>query len=260
MQNKITVIGSGNVATHLAVALHNKGFIINQVYSKSIENAKILAEKVNANPIDNLQNLNSDFSVGIVAISDNAIKNVVANISHKDKLWVHTSGTTPLKTLTRQFKNCGVIYPLQTFSKQKQIDFLQVPFFVEANNIESLETIKSIVSKLSLNCTEANSKTRKALHVAAVFACNFTNHLYAVSESILKEHNLNFNLLKPLIKETVDKAMIMEPSLAQTGPAVRQDYLIIREHKKFLNYKKQYKRLYKNLSESIILDNKKSNA
>ncbi len=123
-----------------------------------------------------------------------------------------------------------------------------------------MEQIKLLVNQLSQNCIVADSKTRKALHVSAIFACNFTNHLYAVSSSILKDHNLSFDYLKPLIKETVDKAMLMEPKQAQTGPAVRNDFLIIREHKKFLNYKKQYKRLYKNLSESIILDNKKVDA
>lgn len=257
---QVTIIGSGNVATHLALALFNKGIVIHQIYSKSLVNAQILAKHVNAEAINDFSQLNNNFSVGIVAVSDAAIKKTIALIPHKDKLWLHTSGTTAVKVFARNYKNYGVLYPLQTFSKNKKIDFSQIPFFIEANNNESLEQIKLLVNQLSQNCIVADSKTRKALHVAAVFACNFTNHLYAVSSSILKDHNLSFDYLKPLIKETVDKAMLMEPKQAQTGPAVRNDFLIIREHKKFLNYKKQYKRLYKNLSESIILDNKKVDA
>jgi predicted short-subunit dehydrogenase-like oxidoreductase (DUF2520 family) len=247
----IVLIGAGNVALHMGKALLAADFKILQVYSKTQEHAEKTATLLGAQAITSLQEINKNVAMGIVAVKDQALRKVLQTLPFHDKLWVHTSGTTSLKVIARIFPNSGVIYPLQTFSAAKEINFKEVPLFIEASNDESLRQIQLVCNAISEHVAVADSNTRKAMHVAAVFACNFTNHLYALAGNILQEKKISFDVLKPLILETVQKLDTLDPLEAQTGPAARGDKNIIREHRSFLKEKKMLKKIYTVLSESI---------
>src|SRR5690606_37608456 len=160
--------------------------------------------------------------ITLISVTDNAIEQVSGAIPYNDSLVVHTSGTTALEVLNDKNRK-GVFYPLQTFSKNKEIDFKEVPLCLEAENEVYLNELKNLAKQLSDNVFEISSEQRKSLHVAAVFVSNFTNHLYSIGNEICNENNISFNILKPLIKETADKINYLSPKEAQTGPAVRFD-------------------------------------
>ncbi len=248
---KIVVLGSGNVATQLSQALHNAGEEIIQVYSKHFSNAKELASKVNANAIDNLLHVNAFADVYLIAVKDDAILEVSKALKSFKGVIVHTSGATGINIFRNEIENFGVFYPLQTFSKNRNVDFNQVPVCIEANNLSSLEFLKTLASKLGDRIFEINSEERKSLHLAAVFACNFSNHLYALAADVLEEKNLDFDLLRPLITETSVKVMDSLPADVQTGPAIRFDESTIKDHLALLKHSADLKEIYQRLTDSI---------
>jgi len=246
----ISIIGSGNVATHLALHLKKTGYKIGTVYSRNIANAKELASKVDAKAVDKIDKINTDSDIYIISVSDSVVSSIVKQITFEPKLIVHTTGSIDINVLAR-FKNYGVLYPLQTFTKSKNIDVSKVPFCIEANNAEVLQQIKELADSLSDSVYELNSNQRLQCHIAAVFANNFTNYMFAVAESILQEKNIPFEIIKPLIQETVDKIMQISPHQAQTGPAVRNDKITIDKHIEIIK-NKDFKKLYSFVSDSII--------
>lgn len=247
----ITFIGAGNVATHLAKAFFFEDFEIEQVYSNNIDNALALADEVNSIAIDNVINLNSNSDLYIVAIKDDAIENVLQQIIDKNIFIVHTSGSIPITVFEQTgFNNYGIFYPLQTFSKLKAINLLDVPFCIEANEQEDI--LVELANKLSNSVHRVDSEQRKKLHLAAVFACNFTNHMYAIAEDLCLKNNVNFNILKPLIRETAEKITLNHAKDVQTGPAKRKDEKIIENHIEQLSDSKSYQDIYKLITESII--------
>jgi len=246
----ISIIGSGNVATHLALHLKKTGHKIGTVYSRNIANAKELASKVDSKAVDNITAINTDSDIYIISVSDSAVTSIIKQITFDPKLIVHTTGSIDINILAR-FKNYGVLYPLQTFTKSKNIDVSKVPFCIEANNAGVLQQIKELADSLSNSVYELNSNQRLQCHIAAVFANNFTNHMFAVAESILQEKNIPFEIIKPLIQETVDKIMQISPQQAQTGPAVRNDKITIDKHIEIIK-NKDFKKLYSFVSDSII--------
>lgn len=250
-KQSIVIIGAGNVATHLATAFKAANYTILQVYSRTEKNAIALAKKVNATYTNNIKHLSKDADMYIVALTDDAARMIVKKINVENKILLHTSGSLPMDMLNTSALNIGVIYPLQTLSKGKKVDVSTIPFCIEANNTKTLATLKQLTNAISKNVSVIDTKQRLALHVAAVFACNFTNHFYAIASDILKQHKINFKLIQPLIAETAEKIKYASPAEMQTGPAIRGDKKTIEAHLNFLKNEK-YKTLYKIISKSIV--------
>lgn len=250
---KISFIGSGNVATHLAQALFVLEHKIVQVYSQNIQNAQVLAQQVNAKPVDVLAAL-LPADLYIIAVTDAAIGQLsteLAKLELKGAV-VHTSGSTDISILKNVGSQYGVFYPLQTFSKTSNINFKIIPLLLEASNIELLNQLDQLASQLSDQVYHYNSEQRRSLHLSAVIACNFSNYLYSVANQYLEQQGVDFNLLKPLIMETVHKIQQHAPANVQTGPAIRQDYAILAMHESMLTSQPALQQLYRLLSEGII--------
>ncbi len=252
---RITLIGSGNVATHFGAALKNAGHHIVQVYSPTQHNADLLAYHLGAEAISNLDGISPETDMFIISVKDDAIENIAQQLSSYQILTVHTSGATSLQSIAQYNKHSGVIYPLQTFSKTREVDFRKVPLCVEGNTDLVHAELKILAHNLSLNVFDVDSHQRKILHLAAVFACNFPNNLYAIAQQLLAGHHLDFNLLRPLILETAQKVQHNFPAEVQTGPAVRRDEKTMQAHLALLP-DDDLKQVYEALSQSIIkLDN-----
>ena len=248
---KLSIIGSGNVAQHLIVALQNSiingsNFELVQVFARQ---KATVSHLLDFNKItDNWKTL-AEADLYIIAISDNAISTVSKQIPFKNKLVVHTSGSLPLDALDSNNRK-GVFYPLQTFSEGKAINFKTIPICLESQNATDFQLLQKVGHAISEAVFAINSEQRKALHVAAVFVNNFTNHLYKIGNDICIENNVPFEILKPLIQETTEKIMKLSPNDAQTGPAIRNDTTTINTHLEFLSDENQ-KNIYKILTQSI---------
>lgn len=248
----IVLLGSGNVATHLGRAFKMAGQTIVQVWSRNIDHAKELADSLASVAVSDIGDVNLSADLYIMAVKDGAIRTLAAGLNLGDKLIVHTSGSTRLEVLKGVSSRIGVFYPLQTFSKSKAVDFRQIPIAIEANSVEDYAVIKSIADRLTEKVIELSSAQRKTLHVAAVFACNFTNHLFAISQELLHKDNLDFDLLRPLIAETAGKIQLNDPESVQTGPAIREDQETINSHLEMLQENTELMEIYKKLSQSIV--------
>jgi len=252
MIQKITLIGAGNMATCLGKSLKKNGFDILQVYSRTEKSAKTLAEKINTKYTCNTDNLDLSADLIIISIKDDAIGGMLEKIKNKKLKIVHTSGSIPMQVLEKHSSCCGVFYPVMTLSKNRDIDFSDIPLCLEADSNKFLSELMEMAGKISSQVLEIHSKERKILHMAAVFANNFVNHFYDISDNILKENGLSFDLLKPLIRETASKITEIPPHDAQTGPARRCDKSIIARHMKLLENNSERKKIYKFVTESII--------
>jgi predicted short-subunit dehydrogenase-like oxidoreductase (DUF2520 family) len=250
---KIAIIGSGNLAQHLISACE---------IAPEIELVQVFARNKNSiNHLINPEKIISDFEdlqlvdLYIIAVSDNAIANVSAQIPFKNRLVAHTSGSVSLEDLNENNRK-GVFYPLQTFTKSKKIDFSQIPICIESENATDFQLLEKVAQSISQKVFAINSQQRKSLHVAAVFVCNFVNHLYEIGNEICIDNKVPFEILKPLIMETADKINTILPIDAQTGPAKRNDTQTINSHLNFLEDENQ-KEIYKLLTKSIIDNGKK---
>ena len=244
----IILIGSGNVSTHLGLSLVRQGYRIKQVWSKQLINANILAEKLNSTSTDNLNNI-KDANLYIVSVKDDVLKSLIQELNVNNI--VHTSGSIGLEVFENKVRNYGVLYPLQTFNKAISLDLNKTPICIEPSNKSFKNKLINLGSKLTDKVVTINSDQRKQLHIAAVFACNFVNHMFAISESILKKSNTDFKLLLPIINETIKKINQNKPSTVQTGPAKRKDINVIQDHINNLS-NKQTKEIYKLISDSIM--------
>lgn len=245
------------MATHLAKTLSGNGFVIKQIYSRTSESAAALANKLQTGFTNETGKIDTSADMFFVALKDSVIDKVLSEIDFKNKLLVHCSGSLPLSVLNKHSKNRAVFYPLQTFSKEREINFKKVPVFIEANTKENEWKILELAQKLSDTVSVTDSETRKYLHISAVFACNFVNHFYTISAELLKAKGISFDVLKPLIKETAQKIEVVEPEKAQTGPAVRFDENIISSHLAQLKGARDYDELYRLVSKSIFEHHKK---
>ncbi len=250
---EITLIGSGNVAWHIGKALASAGHSINSVYSRNFSNAKLLADWLpNSTAIDHTDFSKSNSELFIIAVSDHALEEVVSKVTiPANAVIAHTSGSMPMEVLNK-FPHYGVFYALQTFTKGKEIVMEEVPFGIEASDVSTYHRLETVALSLSKKVEPINSAQRKVLHIAAVFACNFTNHLFSISKAILEKEKMNFSILEPLIKETLQKAFELGPEAAQTGPAIRGDEKIIQQHLDYLKSKPEIQQLYKLISENIM--------
>lgn len=254
---KVVIIGSGNVAQHLIAAFQNgpnSGTEIKlvQVYSRQIATVSHLVE---LDKITNEWESLMEADLYIIAVSDDAISLVSAALPFKNRLVVHTSGSVPLSALNDENRK-GVFYPLQTFTKNKSVDFTTIPICLESENATDFQLLSKVAKSISDSIFAINSQQRKALHVAAVFVNNFTNHLYQIGEEICQEHQVPFGILKPLITETANKIMVLSPQDAQTGPAKRNDTVTIEAHQAFLS-NENHLNIYKILTQSIQHNGKK---
>ncbi len=248
---RISLIGAGNLATHLGLALSEKNHRIVQVFSKTREHASELGSRLNCPVTDKLSGIVTDADLYIIAVKDFAIQSVIESVDFGDHLVVHTSGAVPISVFNASCKNYGVIYPLQTFSKAKAVNFEEIPILIEANKKENRSILKSLASALSNKVTPVKSEERLRIHLAAVFACNFVNHFYCIAEQLLKDQQFDLDLLKPLILETASKATAGSPGLVQTGPAVRNEKVIMDRHLKMLSHYPEWSKLYQLISENI---------
>lgn len=250
----IVFVGAGNLAVNLAKALCRKNFRIAQVYSRTAESASSLAEITGAGWTTDPHHITREAGLYIVAVSDAALPGLLPRIAGQNPgaLLVHTAGSIPIDiwkdTAATRY---GVFYPLQTFSRQRETDFAEIPIFIEANRPEDAGTLREIAGKLSGRVIETGSGQRKDIHLAAVFACNFTNHMYTLAADVLKRQNLPFDLLLPLIDETARKVHSLSPEEAQTGPAVRGDGNVMAAHLELLKDEPDKEKIYRMLSESI---------
>ncbi len=243
---KVSVLGSGKVARHLIAALStSNAVILTEIYSRKPLDFNVPKQIMWINSVQKL----SEADLYIMCVSDSAIAALSKSLQFKDKLVVHTSGSIPLLALDSSNKR-GVFYPLQTFSKNRDLDFSTIPICLEAENESDLIILNKVANSISNSVYQIDSDQRKALHVAAVFANNFTNHLYAQAADICAQHDIPFDILKPLISETASKVQMLTPNEAQTGPAVRNDEITIQEHLKFLSDTSQ-KNIYSVLTKSI---------
>lgn len=259
MSLKICFIGAGNLATHLSMALQKQEYEIIQVYSKTTESALVLANMLGTGFTTSINEISKEADLYFVALKDSVIDEVLPKIDFQNKLLVHCSGSLPLAELEPHSANIGVLYPLQTFSKKRAINFNTIPVFIEANSKQNENTLLQIAKTISENVSVLNSEKRKSLHISAVFVCNFVNHLYSVASEFLEDRNIPFDVLKPLIQETSQKVMTHKPKDVQTGPAVRFDENIINDHLYQLKDYSDYQELYNSISKSIFELHKEKN-
>lgn len=270
---KIVLIGAGNLATHLGKALHAAGHDMVQVFSRTMQSAETLASLLDAEPLTDIAQVRDDADVYIFSVKDSALVQLVAQLcrheadglvedgavnalrkakkGEHERVFLHTAGSMPLSVFKGMAQHYGVLYPMQTFSKQREVDFSIIPCFVEANDEFAQKQIEGMAREISGRVYQLSSEDRKYLHLSAVFACNFANHCYAISQELLEEHGIPFDVMLPLINETAAKVHEMKPKDAQTGPAVRYDENVIGKQSKLLENHPHFKKVYDSMSKSI---------
>lgn len=253
----IAFVGSGNLAWHLAPALDNVGYVVREVYSQNAKHAEALVKRLyQAERKEDLDFSNSNISLVVVCVSDDAIMEVAQEIVLPENcMIVHTSGSKPIDLLNfSASEGIGVFYPLQTFSKKKKVDFRQIPIFIESDNSQTSSFLWEMGKALSNQVYKLKSGDRKVLHLAAIFACNFTNHFLKIADETLKIKGFDLSVLSPLIIETIDKALALGPEKSQTGPAKRHDLEVLDKHMEILDLQDQQplKEIYRIVSQHII--------
>lgn len=256
---KVTLIGAGNLATQLGKSLKKAGVIISQVYSRTEDSARTLGELLEAEWLTDIKALRDEADIYIFSVKDSVLCELISEVckSRGDKLFLHTAGSMSMSCFEGKALRYGVFYPMQTFSKTKDVDFERIPVFIESNSVEMEDVIRSLANKLTQRVIRLSSADRKYLHLAAVWACNFTNYCYTVASDILGEHGIPFDVMLPLINETTEKIQKISPKEAQTGPAVRGDRNVMSKQLELMNGKEDLQELYKMLSKGInpLVDN-----
>lgn len=248
---KVVLIGAGNVATHLGWRLKQIGAEILQVYSRTEESAQTLSKLLDIPYCYTISKINRKADFYIYAVKDSALPELISQINRPEALHIHTAGSVPMDIFKLFAENYGVLYPLQTFSKDKPIDFKKIPLFIEGNNEHTINTLKELAAKLSEKQYFVDSEKRKRIHLSAVFACNFSNYMYSLANEIIAETDTPFEALLPLIEETADKVKYLSPKDAQTGPAVRNDEATMQSHINLLNNNPKALKTYLTVSEQI---------
>ena len=247
---KIVFIGAGNLATRLSLAMQRVGMQIGQVYSHTEASARQLATRLGCPWTNDLSALQEDGDLYVFSLKDTVLSDVISKVKPNNGMWVHTAGSMPMSVFEGYAQRFGFLYPLQTFSKGRNVNFDVIPIFLEANTDKNADYLKNIASALSENVRFMSSEKRRSLHLAAVFACNFTNHIYTLSYKLLENESIPADVLLPLIDETVSKIHSMPPAAAQTGPAIRYDENVINKHLAMLD-DPDMQAIYRLLSQSI---------
>lgn len=251
---KIVLIGAGNVAFHLGTVLKKKGHKIIQVYSRTKNSSRLLARRLRCHHTNKAEVIISEADIYIVALRDEAISSFLSRLRFSPELIVHTSGSTDLNVFPSRMKNTGVLYPLQTFSKTTRKNPEIIPFCIEGSNLKSLTGVRRLADSISPCVYRMNSSERHYVHLSAVFANNFTNHLFTLAGKILSKKKIPFDILGPLILETALKVQNGKPGKMQTGPAMRGDAMVVRQHLRLLKEFPEMKVIYNLLSKSIQKD------
>lgn len=249
---KIVIIGSGNLATQLSLALKEAGKDIIQVYSRTEEHARTLAEKIGCGFTTSIDDVNRKADLYIVSIKDDAIRAMAAKLGGVGTV-IHTAGSIPMNIFSGHADHYGVLYPMQTFSKNRKVDFREIPCFIEASDAETLAVIRQLAECISDHVVDCDSERRKKMHLAAVLACNLTNHCYRLAERVVEAEQIDFHLFQPLIMETARKVAEMSPRDAQTGPMVRNDKSVMEMQLQMLPDRRT-RDLYRLMAESIYED------
>lgn len=250
----VVLLGAGRVATHLAPALLGAGYRVGQVWSRTMASARALAEPLGVPYTDNLDAIAPDADIYITCVADEALPHVAARVvaGREDKLFLHTAGSVPMDIWREAgAQRYGILYPLQTFSKERAVDMRAVSLFVEASDESSLIAVEALAHGLSGKVFRADSRRRALLHIAAVFACNFTNAMYDAAHRLLSTDDIPFDVLLPLIDETAAKVHTLTPREAQTGPAVRGDEAVVQAHLHRLSTMPELQALYAQASKLI---------
>ena len=257
-QYKISFAGAGKVACALCRELHNKGHFIEHIVSRNEKNGRTLADSCQATWSDDLVfPLTSE--IIIVAVPDNSLSEVLSLVKcYESAIIAHTTGSIGLDVFPSRFKNNGVFYPLQTFSNARKPDLSKVPFFIEASDERCAGTLKKIAESISNSVYLSDTEHRRLLHLSAVFVSNFTNHMLTTGKDISSMAGVPFDVLKPLILETIAKAIELGPENSQTGPAVRYDLNTIEKHLELLTFSPELKSIYDLITKSIISYYKKN--
>ena len=243
---KICIIGSGNVAYHLAKAFTENNIKVHQIYGRNAGDLKQISEELHiAYSTTHL----AEAEFYLICVKDDAIAEVSKLISSEHALVAHTSGSQPKEALQGNYRKAS-FYPMQTFSKTKSIDYHAIPFFLEAENDADYELLKSLAEKISDKTIKSDYEKRKFMHLTAVFCCNFVNHLYARAKEISDAQGIPFEYFLPLIDETTEKIHEMDPKQAQTGPAIRQDERVLKLHEALITDKDHLK-IYQLMNQSI---------
>lgn len=248
----ILLHGSGNVATHLALAIHKTEHQIVQVYSRTKASAAALGNRLGVPYTHLVDEIMQDADLYIYAVSDDALESLVSLNIAPQAMHVHTAGSVAMDIFKGYKKHYGVLYPLQSLSKDKTIDFQQVPLLLEASDEVVKQALDVLAKEISGQVHHYNTEQRLKIHLAAVFANNFVNHLFHIASDIMESSDIDFNLLKPLIKETIEKISHLSPAEAQTGPAKRNDQKIMKQHMEMLKDQPKLQNLYRELSQMIL--------
>lgn len=250
---RVVLVGAGRLATNLGQALYKAGHHIVSVYSRTIVSAQMLAQQIDSQPTDSVSTLPVEADLFIIAVKDSVLPHVIDSLvqGREDQLFAHTAGSMTMSLFEGKARRYGVFYPMQSFSKERQVDFREIPVFLEGSDEQSLRQLRILAESISDAVYDLSSEERKYLHLSAVFACNFANHCYALAAQILEEHGLPFSVMLPLIDETARKVHQLHPRDAQTGPAVRYDENVMKKQKQLLSHHGDIQDLYDRLSQSI---------
>ncbi len=255
-ENQIVILGAGNVASNLAFAFHKAGIKKLHIHNRTENSAKQLAEKLDCTYSSDFENIPTNADLYLIAVKDDAIQELCENQTVKKKiennLSVHTAGSVDIKILKQLSSNYGVFYPLQTFSKHKILNFKTIPICIEASSGFNYNKLRKFALEISEDVRNINSEQRKYIHLAAVFANNFTNRILTFAEEILAEKDIDFNILYPLIEETLNKIKNESPAKIQTGPAARNDKTVLNLHLELLKDKPELQKIYDSISKNIL--------
>lgn len=246
---KVVLVGAGNLATNLAVALQQSGHTILQVFSRTRLSAEQLADRVGVPAVTALNQLSREADIYIISITDSALSSFDYTVFPTHSLVVHTAGSIPMDVIPLEHR--GVFYPMQTFSRQRIVDFSKIPIFIEAASEDDTQLLTDFALTINNKVYRLSSADRVYLHLAAVYCSNFVNHCYAMSEEILRQHDIPFSVMLPLVDEVAAKVHHVSPRDAQTGPAIRHDENVIRHHLSLLENNPRLQEIYAIMSESI---------
>ncbi|MDR2122501.1 MAG: DUF2520 domain-containing protein [Flavobacteriaceae bacterium] len=250
MPKKVVIIGAGNVAFHLTEAMLQNTVNVVQIFNRTLDNARKLAGKYNISFTDKISELERA-NVYIICTSDKAISEISCHIPFEDCLVVHTSGSMPISALKGKYRKGG-FYPFQTFSKKRALKYDKIPFFIETENREDELTLFTLARRISGEVYKTDYEKRLQIHMSGVWVNNFTNHLYHIAHEICEKHNISFDNLKPLIKESADKIIEgISPFEAQTGPAKRNDKHVVEKHLSLLEPDSRLYQIYSLITDSI---------
>lgn len=248
----ITIVGAGNVGHNFGLGFRQAGFLIHEIYSRTQNSAILLSQTLNCSYTTKLNELSNKADFYILAVNDDALADVIDQIPFKDKPIVHTSGSTPISVFENKgIQNYGIYYPVQSFSKNETESLAPIPICIEGNNAEMENLLISLASSVSTKVFSMDSQKRKALHVASVFANNFANQMFQIAYEVLKENQISFEIIRPLIEKTSSKINNELPLNTQTGPAMRDDKKLIENHLNYLEQYPDYKAIYDLVTKAI---------